>query len=76
MVSRPWKNFFVQLYSLVCSRTLGAGHQTRRPLLFMLAHLSSLSGRPAGRGWVHELKHDGYCRQVHARAVVASHERH
>jgi hypothetical protein len=51
MVSRPWKNFFVQLYSFVCfSVTLVvAGHSTRLLPSYIRVSLSSPSCLLRGR---------------------------
>ena len=47
--------------------THAAGLGMRLPRLFILAALCVATRPPAGRGWAHELKHDGYRLQIHVR---------
>jgi hypothetical protein len=61
MVSRPWKNFFVQLHSLVCSSVvLAAGPLNALAAFIDPCQLIVAKQLPTRGAWAHDLKHDGY----------------
>jgi|SoiMethySBSTD1v2_1073268.scaffolds.fasta_scaffold31466_6 ATP-dependent DNA ligase len=72
MVSRPWKNFFVQLHSLVCSSVvLAAGPLNALAAFIDPCQLIVAKQLPTRGAWAHDLKHDGYRLHVHVREGAA-----